>query len=185
MRFVYLDYNATTPLDERVLEAMMPYLREQYGNPSSIYRFAQQARKAVEEAREKVASLLNASEREIIFTGSGTEANNFAIKGVAFANRDKGNHIITSQIEHHAVLNVCKYLEERHGFEVTYVPVDSYGIVDVDAIRKAIKDETILISIMYANNETGGDTADRGNSAIGLASAVSTSTRMPFKLLAR
>ncbi|MFA4043693.1 MAG: hypothetical protein HZRFUVUK_000471 [Candidatus Fervidibacterota bacterium] len=155
MRFVYLDYNATTPLDERVLEAMMPYLREQYGNPSSIYRFAQQARKAVEEAREKVASLLNASEREIIFTGSGTEANNFAIKGVAFANRDKGNHIITSQIEHHAVLNVCKYLEERHGFEVTYVPVDSYGIVDVDAIRKAIKDETILISIMYANNETG------------------------------
>ncbi|MCS7253582.1 MAG: cysteine desulfurase NifS [Armatimonadota bacterium] len=155
MRFVYLDYNATTPLDERVLEAMMPYLKEQYGNPSSIYRFAQNARKAVEDARAKVATLLNASEREIVFTGGGTEANNYAIKGFAFANRHKGNHIITSQIEHHAVLNVCKYLEERHGFEVTYVPVDSYGVVDVDAVREAIRDDTILITIMHANNETG------------------------------
>lgn len=155
MRVVYLDYNATTPLDERVLEAMMPYLTEQYGNPSSIYRFAQTARKAVEDARAKVAALLNANEREIVFTGGGTEANNYAIKGVAFANRHRGNHIITSQIEHHAVLNVCKYLEERHGFEVTYVPVDSHGIVDVDAVRDAIRDDTILISIMYANNETG------------------------------
>lgn len=155
MRLVYLDYNATTPIDMRVLEAMMPYLTDQYGNPSSIYRFAQNARKAVEDARAKVAALLSASEREIIFTGGGTEANNYAIKGVAFANRHKGNHIITSQIEHHAVLNVCKYLEERHGFEVTYVPVDSYGVVCVDAVREAIRDDTILISVMYANNETG------------------------------
>lgn len=155
MRCIYLDYNATTPLDKRVLEAMMPYLTDNYANPSSIYRFAQQARKAIDDARAEVAASLNAREREIIFTGGGTEANNLAIKGVAFANSGKGRHIITSQIEHHAVLNTCKYLEERHGFEITAVPVDSYGIVDVDAIKAAIRDDTILITIMYANNETG------------------------------
>ena len=154
MKLVYLDHNATTPIDERVLSVMIPYFSANFANPSSIYTIAQKAKEVIEDARSRVAQLINASNGNIIFTGGGSEADNLAIKGVAFANMDKGKHIITSQIEHHAVLNPCKYLE-RLGFEVTYLPVDKYGIVDLDALRKAIRKDTILISIMYANNETG------------------------------
>jgi cysteine desulfurase len=151
---IYLDYNATTPIDERVLSAMLPYLKEEFGNPSSIYSLAQWARRAVEEAREKLAKLLNADPKEIIFTSGGTESDNFAIKGIAYANQDRGKHIITSQIEHHAVLNTCKFLEKQ-GFQITYLPVDRYGVVDLDALEKSITPQTILISIMFANNEVG------------------------------
>ena len=151
---IYMDYNATTPIDERVLSAMLPYLKEEFGNPSSIYSLAQRARRAVEEAREKLAKLLNADPKEISFTSGGTESDNFAIKGIAYANQDKGKHIITSQIEHHAVLNTCKFLEKQ-GFHITYLPVDRYGVVDLDALEKSITPQTILISIMFANNEVG------------------------------
>lgn len=151
---IYMDYNATTPTDERVLAEMLPYFKGEYGNPSSIYSLAQRARNAVEKARERVAKLLNADPREIIFTSGGTEADNFALKGVAYANQDKGKHIITSQIEHHAVLNTCKFLE-RQGFQVTYLPVDKYGLVDLEALERSITPQTVLISIMFANNEVG------------------------------
>lgn len=150
----YLDYNATTPVDERVLEAMLPFLTSHFGNPSSPHSPGHKAREAVEEARERVARLLNAEPKEIIFTSGGSEANNFAIKGIALSNKEKGNHIITSQIEHPSVLNVCKQLE-RQGFEVTYLPVDRYGIVDLEALERAITPRTILITIMHANNEVG------------------------------
>ncbi len=153
-RFIYLDHNATTPTDPRVVEAMMPYFNKQYGNPSSVYRFAQEAQEAKESARDKVAEILGADSKEIVFTSGGTEADNFAIKGVAYANEERGNHIITSKIEHHAVLNTCKWLEKR-GFKVTYIRVDKYGIVDLDELKDAITDKTILITIMHANNEVG------------------------------
>ena len=129
MKAIYLDYAATTPVDAEVIEAMLPYFRETFGNPSSIHSFGQQARSAVEDAREKVASFLGAKPAEIVFTSGGTESNNFAIKGIAWANRKKGNHIITSAIEHHAVMEPCHFLE-REGFEVTFLPVDPYGLVD-------------------------------------------------------
>lgn len=157
---IYLDHNATTPTDPRVVEAMNPYFNEIYGNPSSIYGIAQDAKEAVEEARERVAHLLNAAPEEIVFTSGGSEAVNFAIKGVAYALRDEGNHIITSQIEHHAVLNPCKFLENS-GFEVSYISVDSHGIVDLDALKHAItnpqasSNKIILVSMMHANNEVG------------------------------
>ncbi|HIE36376.1 MAG TPA: cysteine desulfurase NifS [Candidatus Omnitrophica bacterium] len=151
---VYLDYNATTPLDKRILEKMILYLKEIYSNPSSIYKFAQEAKGAVEEARAKVADLIFADVEEIIFTSGGTESNNTAIKGVAFALKDKGKHIITSKIEHHAVLNPCKFLEEQ-GFEVTYLNVDEYGVIDLEQLKKSIRKDTILVSVMYANNEVG------------------------------
>ena len=154
MRRVYLDHAATTPMRPEVLEAMMPYFGERFGNPSSIYSFGRKGRKAIEEAREKVAALLGAEAREIIFTSGGTESDNMAIKGVAFANRDRGGHIITSAIEHHAVLDSCKYLE-KEGFDVTFLPVDGYGLVDPGDVRKAIRKDTILITIMHANNEVG------------------------------
>jgi cysteine desulfurase len=153
-RIYYLDSNATTPLDPRVREAMAPYLAERYANPSAIYRFAQEVRGAVEAARERVAALINADPEEIIFTSGGTEADNTAVKGVAFALRDKGRHIITSPIEHHAVLQACQYLE-GFGFELTQIPVDRYGIVDLAALKKAIRRDTVLITIMHANNEIG------------------------------
>jgi cysteine desulfurase len=133
---------------------MFPYFRKKYGNPSSIYKLANESDNAKEEAREKVAKLLNASSNEIVFTGCGTESDNYAVKGAAFANRKKGNHIITSSIEHHAVLNSCKWLEKR-GVKVTYLGVDKYGVVNLDELRDAITDKTILISIMHANNEVG------------------------------
>jgi cysteine desulfurase len=154
MRRIYMDHNATTPPREEVLEAMLPYLREEYGNPSSLHSFGIQARRAIERAREQMATALGARPREIIFTGCGTESDNQAIKGVAFANRHKGDHIITTRIEHKAVLQTCEYLE-KHGFRATYLPVDEYGVVSPDDVSQAITDQTILVSVMFANNEVG------------------------------
>ncbi|WP_069649436.1 cysteine desulfurase NifS [Caloranaerobacter ferrireducens] len=153
-KYVYMDYAATTPVKKEVLEEMIPYFTDKYGNPSSIYRIGRESRAAIDEAREKVAKIIGAKSKEIYFTSGGSESDNWAIKGVAFANRDKGNHIITSKIEHHAVLHACEYLE-KHGFEVTYLDVDEYGIVDLEQLRNAITDKTILITIMFANNEIG------------------------------
>ena len=155
MRRIYMDHNATTPLREEALEAMLPYLRDEFGNASSLHHFGIQARRAVEQARETVAAALGAKPREVIFTGCGTESDNQAIKGVACANRHKGDHIITSRIEHKAVLQTCEYLEKQ-GFRVTYLPVDKYGVVDPDDVAQAITDQTILASVMFANNEASG-----------------------------
>jgi cysteine desulfurase len=154
MRPVYLDNSATTPVDPQVLEAMSPFFTEVFGNASSIHTFGQRARAAVEEAREKLATLVGANARELIFTSGGTEADNTAIRGVAYQFRDKGNHIITSRVEHPAVLSSCRALETE-GFQVTYLPVDSIGLVDLQGLADAIRPETILISIMQANNEIG------------------------------
>jgi cysteine desulfurase len=137
-----------------VVEAMKPFLTQKYGNPNSIHSFGQEAREAVEEAREKIARLIGANPSEIVFTAGGTEADNYAIKGIAWANQKKGNHIITSQIEHHAVLHSCQFLE-KHGFKVTYLKVDKYGLIDPEEVKKAITDQTILVTIMHANNEIG------------------------------
>lgn len=153
-RRVYMDYAATTYVKQEVMEEMMPYFTEKYGNPSSVHSFGREARKAVDLARERTAKALNASTDEIYFTGGGSESDNWAIKGAALANKQKGNHIITSSIEHHAVLYTCQYLEKM-GFEVTYLPVDQYGLVNPEDVKKAITDNTILISIMFANNEIG------------------------------
>ena len=154
MKNVYLDNSATTKTDEEVVKAMLPYLSENYGNPSSIYSIGQTARKAVEESRETVASILNCSPNEIYFTSGGSESDNTIIKGIAYSYKNKGNHIITSKIEHPAVLETCKQLE-KEGFEVSYINVDSNGIVDLKELEEAIKPSTILISIMFANNEIG------------------------------
>jgi len=155
MEKVYLDHNATTPLDPFVLEAMLPYYKDIFGNASSIHEPGRLARKGIDEARVKVASLLGAKDPdEIIFTGSGTESDNYAIKGAAAALKSRGNHIITSSIEHQAVLNTCKFLENS-GWRVTYLPVDKFGVVDMEELKKSITAQTILISIMYANNEVG------------------------------
>lgn len=154
MKPIYLDYNATTPLDPVVVEAMRPYLEEYFGNPSSMHWYGVQAKLAVEKARKQVAELLNCDADEIVFTSGGSESNNYAIKGVALASRDKGNHIITSSIEHPAVSEVCQYLE-HHGFQVTYVAVDEFGVVDLEALENAISSQTILITVMHANNEVG------------------------------
>lgn len=156
MKKIYLDYNATTPIHPEVLDAMLPYFKDFYGNPSSIHSFGQETRKAVDAAREKIAKFLGAENpSEIIFTSCGTESNNFAIKGIAFENYNKNSHIITSSIEHHAVLEPCEYLSKKFGVDVTYLLVDKYGIVNPEDIRKSITEKTILISIMYANNEVG------------------------------
>jgi len=151
---IYLDYAATTPTHPEVVKAMLPYFNESFGNPSSIYSYGQEAKGVIEEARGKVANLIGARDEEIVFTSGGTEADNFALKGVAFANESKGNHIITSSIEHHAVIETGKFLASR-GFLMTYLPVDEYGIVDPGEVKKAITDKTILISVMHANNEVG------------------------------
>ncbi|MEE8497336.1 MAG: cysteine desulfurase NifS [Acidimicrobiia bacterium] len=153
MKRIYLDYAATTPTHPEVVRAMTPHWSEHFGNPSSIYSYGQEAKGTIEDAREKVAELIGASPEEIVFTSGGTEADNFAIKGTAFAAK-RGNHIITSAIEHHAVHETCSFLE-RHGFEVTYLPVDGDGLVDPDDLEKAITKETILVSVMHANNEVG------------------------------
>ncbi len=153
-RMIYLDHAATTPTRSEVVETMLPYFTQKYGNPSSIYSVGRESKKAIEEARETVAKVIGAQPREIFFTGSGTEADNWAIKGVAYANRQKGKHIITTAIEHHAVLHTCQYLESE-GFEVTYLPVDPDGLVTAEQVREAIRPDTILISIMFANNEIG------------------------------
>ncbi|HII98843.1 MAG TPA: cysteine desulfurase NifS [Methanoregula sp.] len=153
-RTIYLDHAATTPVKPSVADAMWPYLNNHFGNPSSIYRIARESRNAIETARAQVAKALGAEPGEIYFTSGGSESDNWAIKGIAFANRKKGNHIITSAIEHHAILHTCQYLE-REGFAVTYIPVDQYGLIDPADLERAITDTTILISIMYANNEIG------------------------------
>ena len=151
---IYLDYAATTPTHPEVVEAMLPYFSEVFGNPSSIYACGQEAKGALEEARDKVAELIGARDEEIVFTSGGTEADNFAIKGVAYANESKGNHIITTTIEHHAVLETCHFLETK-GFRITYLPVDEYGLITAEEVRQAITNQTILISVMQANNEIG------------------------------
>lgn len=151
---IYLDYNATTPTDERVLKKMMPYFKDIYSNPSSVYRFAQESKRAVEEARRNLAALLNVEDSEIVFTSGGTESDNTAIKGIILAKKDKGKHIITSKVEHHAVLHACGALEEQ-GVEVTYLGVNEYGRISVEELAKSIRKDTILVSIMYANNEVG------------------------------
>ena len=154
MKRIYLDYAATTPVRLEVIQAMLPYYADSFGNPSSIYSYGLESRQAIDLARTKVAEAIGSKKEEIVFTGGGSEADNLAIKGVADANIRKGNHIITSVIEHHAVLQTCKFLEKR-GFKVTYLPADKYGLVDPESVRKAITDKTILISIMHANNEIG------------------------------
>jgi cysteine desulfurase len=151
---VYLDYNATTPHDPEVAAAMLPYLKKYFGNPSSSHRYGVLTREAVENARTQVALLLNCLPEEIVFTSGGTESNNHAIKGIAFACREKGNHIVTSQVEHPAVTEVCKFLNAS-GFDVTYLPVDEFGQVNISDAEKAITPQTILITIMHANNEVG------------------------------
>ncbi|MGL5347471.1 MAG: cysteine desulfurase NifS [Peptostreptococcaceae bacterium] len=154
-RRLYMDYSATTPVKQEVLDEMMPYLTNYFGNASSFHTFGREAKNALDKAREQVASLVNAKPNEIYFTAGGTESDNWAIEGVAFSNKEKGNHIITSKIEHHAVLHTCEYLEKYHGFEVTYLDVDSEGKIRLEDLENAIKDTTILITIMYANNEIG------------------------------
>jgi cysteine desulfurase len=154
MNSIYMDYAATTPTDPRVVEAMLPFLSEVYGNPSSFHTFGQEANAPMEEARVKIASFLGTRPAEIVFTSGGTESDNHALKGAAWANRKKGDHIITSAIEHHAVLETCRFLE-KEGFRVTFLPVDGEGLVAPDAVAKAITDKTILVSIMHANNEIG------------------------------
>ena len=155
MRKVYMDHGAGMPLDSRVFEAMKPYFVENYGNPSSSHSFGNSARNAIADSREKVAQLVAVEKPlEVIFTSGGTESNNLAIKGVAYRNREKGKHIITTAIEHISVINICKFLQKQ-GFEVTYIPVDKQGIVDVEKLTEAINDKTILISVMYANGEIG------------------------------
>lgn len=154
MRLIYFDNSATTRTDKAVLEAMIPYTTEHYGNPSSLHSAGKEAKYGMDQAREQVAKLLKADPNEIVFTSGGTESDNLAIKGYAWANRSKGKHIITTSIEHHAVMATCEYLA-KNGFEVTYLPVDSGGLVSVADFEKAIRPDTILASVMYANNEIG------------------------------
>ena len=152
---VYLDHSATTPVDPRVVDAMLPYFTEKFGNASSLHRWGQAALAALDESRRTVAQILNANPKEIVFTGCGSESDNLALRGVAFALRSKGDHIITTPIEHHAILNTAAQLEKEFGFQVTRVPVDRHGIVNPDDIARAITLRTVLISVMYANNEIG------------------------------
>ena len=154
MKRIYLDYAATTPTHPQVVKAMLPCFTDAFGNPSSIHSYGQEAKGAVDEARIKLAELIGAGSEDIVFTSGGTEADNYALKGVAYANEQKGNHIITTPIEHHAVTEACRFLEKR-GFKVTYLPVDRYGLVDPQDVKRAITDKTILISVMHASNEVG------------------------------
>jgi len=151
---VYMDYAATTPLDPRVLGAMKPYFNKKFGNTMSLYSLGLEAKQALEDSRETVSKFMNAKSEEIIFTGSATESDNLALKGIAFANKEKGKHIITSAIEHPAILDTAKWLEKQ-GFEVTYLPVDKYGFIDPNQLENLIRKDTILVSIMHANNEIG------------------------------
>ena len=154
-RRLYMDYSATTPVKKEVLEAMMPYYTTYFGNASSFHQFGREAKEGLEKGRAQVAALVNADPGEIYFTNGGSESDNWALEGTAFARRKQGNHIITSKIEHHAILHTCQYLEKVHGFEVTYLDVDAEGKVDLDQLKSVISDNTILVSIMYANNEVG------------------------------
>ncbi|NLM06994.1 MAG: aminotransferase class V-fold PLP-dependent enzyme, partial [Tissierellia bacterium] len=153
-KIIYLDNAATTPVKKEVLDEMLPFFTENFGNASPIYQIAEENKKAIKIARERVAKSINAEVDEIYFTAGGSESDNWALKGIAFANKEKGNHIITSKIEHDAILNSCKFLE-KNGFEVTYLDVDDKGFVREEDLKAAIKDQTILVSIMYANNEIG------------------------------
>ncbi|MCR3956352.1 MAG: cysteine desulfurase NifS [Gudongella sp.] len=153
-KMIYMDHSATTPVKKEVLQEMLPYFSEFYGNPSSVYQLSSKSKLAIDKAREQVAKGIGAKKNEIYFTGGGSEADNWAIKGIAYRHREKGNHIITSKIEHHAVLHTCEYLQKQ-GFEVTYLDVDEYGMVRLEELEAAIKENTILISIMFANNEIG------------------------------
>jgi cysteine desulfurase len=154
-RLTYLDHAATTPLDERVLEAMLPYLRERWGNPSSLYTHGRVARRALDESRDTVAQVLNCRPSEVLFTSGGTESDNLAIKGVAYARQADGDHIVTTKIEHHATLRTCEWLERRGQFRVSYVGVDREGVVDLDELERCVGPGTILVSVMMANNEVG------------------------------
>lgn len=154
MKNVYMDYSATTPVKKEVLDAMLPYFSEHFGNPSSLYSIAQESKEALERARGQVASLIGAKANEVFFTAGGSEADNWALEGVADALKDKGNHIITTKIEHHAILHTAEYLE-KHGIDVTYLDVDAEGRVNPEDVEKAITDKTVLISIMMVNNEVG------------------------------
>jgi len=154
VRKVYLDHNATTPVHPEVRKAIEPYLGDQFGNPSSIHWAGRDVRKGVEDARQEIASFFGCQPLEVVFTSSGTESDNLAIKGIAYRKGKAGKHIITSQVEHPAVINTCRFLEKQ-GFRVTFVPVNRYGIVEPDSIRDALAEDTILVSVMYANNETG------------------------------
>ena len=154
MNRIYLDHAATTPMRREVIEAMQPYLSQYFGNPSSLHHFGKEAANAISDAREKAAHMLGARPDEVVFASGGTESDNLAVLGAAYANRDRGKHIITTQIEHYAVLEPCRFLE-REGWRVTYLPVDRSGMVDPEDVREAITDETVLISVMHANNEIG------------------------------
>ena len=151
---VYMDYTAGCPVDERVIEAMLPYMKEKIGNPSSVHSIGLEARQAIDEAREKISSLINAKEGNVVFTSGATESNNLAIIGTAYRNRDRGKHIITTSVEHMSVINPCKYLQ-KNGFEVTYLPVDRTGKVNPEDVEGAIREDTILISVQHANGEIG------------------------------
>jgi cysteine desulfurase len=153
-KMIYMDHSATTPVKKEVLEEMLPYFSEFYGNPSSVYALSNHSRLAIDKARERVAKAIGAKKTEVFFTGGGSEADNWALKGIAYKNKDKGNHIITTKIEHHAILHTCEYLEQQ-GFQVTYLDVDEYGMISLEELEKAITEKTILISIMFANNEIG------------------------------
>ena len=156
MNDIYLDHAATTPMDPAVIKTVNKYMKNYYGNPSSIYQTGQKSLNEISQARQSIADYINAGDlREIIFTSGGTESDNLAIKGTALARQDKGKHIITTKIEHHAVLHTCEYLEKKHGFDVTYLDVDEKGFVNIDALKDAVNDNTILVSIMTANNEIG------------------------------
>ena len=154
MKTVYLDHAATTYVKPEVLEEMMPYFTQKFGNPSGFYSLSRETAIAVDKARLQVANGINADRSEIYFTGGGSEADNWAVKGVALANRNKGNHIITTKIEHHAILHTCQYLE-KHGFEVTYLDVDEEVFINLEQLKNAITDKTIIVSVMFANNEIG------------------------------
>ncbi len=154
MRRIYMDHSATTPVDGAVLQEMLPYFREKFGNASSVHQLGQEAKAAIEEAREKIARLLHAGHSEVIFVSGGTEADNWAIQGIARALREKGNHIVTSKVEHHAVLETCKMLEKQ-GYRITYLDPDRYGRIDPEKVEAAITDQTILVTIMHVNNELG------------------------------
>lgn len=153
-RIIYLDNAATTPMDSEVLESMLPFMREQYGNPSAIYSMGSSAKKAVNQAKRRIAAILNAKQEEIFFTAGGTEADNWALKMVMETYRYKGRHLITTAIEHHAILHTCRYLETQ-GVEVTYLGVDENGVIDLEELKQAIRPDTVLISVMFANNEVG------------------------------
>jgi len=155
MRSIYFDYNATTPLDPAVKAAMLPFFDDVWGNPSSVHHIGQKARSILDDARDRVAQVFSAKPSEVVFTGGGTEANNLAIFGTARLLREKGRHLITSQIEHHAVLHCFQYLEKKEGFDVTYLPVNSEGLISPDDLRKALRPDTIFVSLMEANNDTG------------------------------